>query len=709
MKKHSGLFSRWLLAGAILIIALSVYIFNRLLILDVFYWTQENIEIFAPDPSLMPKNHSFSSDFGFYSGSLQFLREKRRKGPFVLFPGYRSIFLAAGELSGGRDLIDAYYGGEPVSRALEKAGCDAFVPSGKEWMRLKEGWDRFPSSRLPVLASNMTGASIQEGNGKFARYSLFEAGGRKILLLGCIPRREGTPQHAPDGEDAETLRSLIKSIGHDFSILFTWSGDPARQANLLPEAGLVLEARRLLARYDKEGKHTPRKPTLPWADCRFSIGRTTLFFLPFLEHPLRMNSGMGIRPVKVKDPDLGNLLSGYAREYRRSFRGIPEKIGGSFLALAEADLTHERLRFRESRLGDLVADVLRREMHTDLALINHRSIRGGFGRLIFYEDLARCLPFRNQICTVFLTGRQLDMLLRRNSLENRRFLQVSGAEVAYRLNDEKSARIHLGGKPIEMDRIYSVATNDYLALGARGREPVFAQAPGKRWSGIPVNLILGDRLAGLRWIFLPAPRTLVCSREPYLEASELMEKGLKLWDMKERNRAVHCWAGCALIRGEDFKLPAAVSMRLDMTSRHRLLGDVFSKAGLADLALKEYQAQTASGLKAESLREKAALTLCREGRMEAALKVLSGLPVFPRQGGEIWLTALARLGLGEYKAALAELNRASAPRGPEALLLKGWLQLVEGDLAGCRLSWKKTARKINDRRMEWLTSQLERD
>ncbi|MFH0802669.1 MAG: 5'-nucleotidase C-terminal domain-containing protein [bacterium] len=692
----------WLLVAVSVVIIL-LLILRSLAILDVFYWTQENVEL-SPTALLAEKKDQLPLLTPvFYPEALQTVQKLRGKNKEGSLLKYKNVFLAAGELLGGRDPMNIYYQGKPVAEALAAIGCDAFVPSRKEFSRLnndKKAGDVPFAFHLPLTVSNGLYDSLQLKGSGAAQYRLVGVGAKKILLLGFIPPPDKAPAFVK--EDLKRLRVLIRSVRCDFVILFAWTDDAAALAGRLPEVGLILTAQRPGATEKVQKPLSGQAAIAPWADSRFSTGKIRLIFFPFLKTPFSIQTSIPVKSTLPGDSNLHRIFAGYSKSYDNAFQGIPGKITSNFLALSEIPLSHKRLSFRESLMGDLLTDILRREMHTDLALLNHRAIREGTGRMIFLEDLARCLPFQNEICTLFFTGRQLDTLLRRNALENRRFLQFSGAQIACKPNDEQSAIIHIGGKPLVMERVYSVATNDYLALGARGREPLFAQAPGRRWTGLSLNFIISDYLTSRRWVGRPVPRTLICRRNPALEAAGLLDRGLKFWMSGEREQAIRCWSLCALIQGESFKLPSQLTDKLDPPAHHRLLGEVFDRSGLLDPALKEYRASAASGGDIDKIRSMAGMMLCREGRLESALDELTESVKKSRSKDTLWSLAVTRLGLGEYDQALSALAEPSAPQGEDALFFKGWLQLLRGDFQDSLLNWRKAEIKMKEPRLKLL-------
>ena len=121
---------------------------------------------------------------------------------------------------------------------------------------------------------------------------------------------------------------------------------------------------------------------------------------------------------------------------------LEEKIGELEFPLTISDEDGFRLiRSRETNLGDFVADALRRELGTDIAIINGGGIRKTVeAGDVTYGNLLDVMPFGNTTASCYATGQQiLDALefcsrstaaltvFEDNSVgENGAFLQVSG-------------------------------------------------------------------------------------------------------------------------------------------------------------------------------------------------------------------------------------------------------------------------------------------
>lgn len=133
------------------------------------------------------------------------------------------------------------------------------------------------------------------------------------------------------------------------------------------------------------------------------------------------------------------------------------------------------VRGRETALGNLLTDVARAQMGTDVAVLNGGSIRINDnippGPITSY-DMEGVFYYKNDLVAFNVTGQQLLDMLRngvsRADAGDGRFLQVSGLRFAYRANDGKftvdAADVEVGGKPLDVNATYSMAGVDYMYL-----------------------------------------------------------------------------------------------------------------------------------------------------------------------------------------------------------------------------------------------------
>jgi 2',3'-cyclic-nucleotide 2'-phosphodiesterase (5'-nucleotidase family) len=182
------------------------------------------------------------------------------------------------------------------------------------------------------------------------------------------------------------------------------------------------------------------------------------------------------------DPEVAAAVAGFERELSREM-DVP-----LCTTAVELDSRNATVRAREAAIGNLVADAMRKSARADVAIMNGGGIRSGKvyppGTAITRRDILAELPFGNRLVTLDVDGRAL-----RQSIENGlslqpnvsgRFPQVSGLAVEFdpqRAAGNRVLSIKIGGAPLDPNKTYRVATNDFLARGGDGYAAFAAVRP----------------------------------------------------------------------------------------------------------------------------------------------------------------------------------------------------------------------------------------
>lgn len=126
----------------------------------------------------------------------------------------------------------------------------------------------------------------------------------------------------------------------------------------------------------------------------------------------------------------------------------------------------------ESLLSNLVADVLREAAvqvlgkPADMGLVNMGGLRNVLTEgPITCENIYEILPFENSLCVLTLKGIYLNNLF--ENIAARHGEGVSGVKLTIS-KEGKFLKATVAGKPVEDDKLYTVATIDYLADGNDG-------------------------------------------------------------------------------------------------------------------------------------------------------------------------------------------------------------------------------------------------
>lgn len=186
---------------------------------------------------------------------------------------------------------------------------------------------------------------------------------------------------------------------------------------------------------------------------------------------------------KKLHPDLydlssyGRAMSDFLTPYKDS---LEQKMNG---VLGRA--AHDLPRFRpESPLGNFASDVLREVGSTlynhpmDIGLMNVGGLRNDlYAGDIKLGDIYRVFPFENTMAILEIQGKYLEEAI--HQTEAKRLEAVSGMQITLNITHEKTpegdlhdeikaSNILVGGEPIDPERIYYIATIDYLAEGNDG-------------------------------------------------------------------------------------------------------------------------------------------------------------------------------------------------------------------------------------------------
>lgn len=133
-------------------------------------------------------------------------------------------------------------------------------------------------------------------------------------------------------------------------------------------------------------------------------------------------------------------------------------------------LTFESNYF-DNPIGNFLTDVTRWKANTDIAFQNAGGVRNFINKGdITLRDVYKVMPFENTIVKLKMKGSQIYELIKSNIKPDGTSMYISGIKVKYWINEDKITKIEIekDGKPIEMDREYSVATNNYLTSGGSG-------------------------------------------------------------------------------------------------------------------------------------------------------------------------------------------------------------------------------------------------
>ncbi|MDP3261827.1 MAG: bifunctional UDP-sugar hydrolase/5'-nucleotidase [Tabrizicola sp.] len=164
-----------------------------------------------------------------------------------------------------------------------------------------------------------------------------------------------------------------------------------------------------------------------------------------------------------------------------SFRAKMDETLNVEIGTLEAPLDSRRnvVRSAEATMGNLIADAMRDATGADIAIMNGGGIRGDTtyeaGAKLTRRDILTELPFGNVTVVTELPGSQVLLALENGASQVEkgagRFAQVSGVSYTIDPTAEPGSRVSevmVGGAPLEADKVYTVAVNDYIIGGGDG-------------------------------------------------------------------------------------------------------------------------------------------------------------------------------------------------------------------------------------------------
>lgn len=195
----------------------------------------------------------------------------------------------------------------------------------------------------------------------------------------------------------------------------------------------------------------------------------------------------------VADPTAGDSYN----SYNTQLQPILDKVEG----VTDTELTHDRFATGSSILGQWVADVMRKAAGTQIGIQNGGGLREPIAKgNITMGDLYTVMPFDNTLVKMNLKGSDLKRVIE-NGIENNNvgWVQLAGVKVYYDKDAKAGSRITAmfleDGTPIDMNKTYSVVTNDFMATG--GDQYDFSGATNVYDTGVPVRDSLASALEAL--------------------------------------------------------------------------------------------------------------------------------------------------------------------------------------------------------------------
>jgi 2',3'-cyclic-nucleotide 2'-phosphodiesterase (5'-nucleotidase family) len=173
------------------------------------------------------------------------------------------------------------------------------------------------------------------------------------------------------------------------------------------------------------------------------------------------------------DPETMTLVTAFEKK-------LDESLNVALGTTSEPlDSRRNVVRAEEAAIGNLICDAMRDATKADICIIGGGGIRADrtyeAGATLSRRDILTELPFGNVTVLTQIPGSQILAALENgvSQVENGagRFPQVSGVSFAYDASAPAGSRVSevmVGDAPLDMDKLYTVTTNDYMLAGGDG-------------------------------------------------------------------------------------------------------------------------------------------------------------------------------------------------------------------------------------------------
>jgi len=397
--------------------------------------------------------------------------------------------------------------GEAILNIINELDYDVATPGNHDY---DYGMDRFfyltENAAFPYVSCNFT--DLSTGELVFEPYTIIEAGGKKVAFVGVTTPTtptSSTPKYFQDengnyaygfceGDNGENLYKAVQNAadaarndGADYCVLLSHLGiaardEPYTSTNVITHTtGIdavldghshnVIEMEKVKNAAGKDVILTQDGYQLP------SIGKLTIDPAGNIKSEL-------ITDYTVKDDKITEVIN---KENEKAEKILGQVIGKTdFSLVASNGQDHAWLvRNNETNLGDFVADAYRFSAGTEIAFINGGGLRSDIDAgEITYKELLDVNPFTNVISARYVKGSELADALEYSVYAFPDmfggFLQVSGitfdidpsVQSPVKVDENKEfisidgsrriSNIKINGEPIDHDRYYSCASNDYI-------------------------------------------------------------------------------------------------------------------------------------------------------------------------------------------------------------------------------------------------------
>lgn len=390
--------------------------------------------------------------------------------------GKNVLLLDAGDTFHGQT-IATLVKGDSIVEIMNTMGYDAMAPGNHDF---NYGFDRLKElakkADFPLISANLQDKTT--GKLAFAPYIIKEFDGVKVGIVGAQSPEIAIAIHPDHIANVGFLgyypvRRAVNEIKDktDAVIVLTHWGDtgvdiPSGVLAQIDGVDLVIDGHSH-STY-KNGRDAFGTYVASTGEYLNNLGKVTL--------NIGTDGKVDVKPELVSDPQVtpdAAVAEVIAKVQAQQAVLFKQKVGYTDAAL---DGERAQVRTGETNLANLITDALLTQSGADVALTNGGGIRASIDKGdITKGEVNTVLPFGNTVVTKEVTGKTillaLEHGLRYYPDQNGGFPQVAGMRYTFdpsRSAGERVVDVTVGGQPLQEDKLYVLATNDFMAAGGDG-------------------------------------------------------------------------------------------------------------------------------------------------------------------------------------------------------------------------------------------------
>ncbi|GMG95426.1 5'-nucleotidase C-terminal domain-containing protein [Tepidimicrobium xylanilyticum] len=417
-----------------------------------------------------------------YAKLATLVKEMRKEGNVLL--------LDAGDTTHGLP-IATISNGESIIELMNQMGYDAMVPGNHDF---NYGYDRLIElnrmADFPILAANVI---REDGTRDLEEYTIIEIDGIKVGIFGLTTQEtkfKSNPKNTEGiniNDPVAVAEEMVKKLKEE-------------------DVKLVIALAHIGMDEESNPKTTDIAKKVQGIDIIIDgHSHTMLEEGEVIGDTLIVQTGEYLKNIGVVNVELADGKISKKEAKLMTFEDAlalkeDEEISNKISELEEennqvlsvtigqsnVDLVGERevVRAGESNLGNLATDAMLDITGADVALTNGGGIRASIpAGQISKGNILEVFPFGNYIVVLELTGEDIIKALEHGvdtyPEPAGKFPHVAG--MTYKIDPSKEAgsrivELLIDGKPVELNKTYTLATNDFLAVGGDGYT-MFGDAP----------------------------------------------------------------------------------------------------------------------------------------------------------------------------------------------------------------------------------------